>query len=176
MVRYIAPLKSAGSRPASRAPVCTSVHCSAHRTGEEKSASSHHISALRVICLDAQFRQPISVVLWNSTLLEPRLPPELATVHPTRPGCRSTMHDTAAIPRSSVLRAFRMSRRPLRIQRGHWVEEIMEQPGLDNRHRNKDGQIARKHADLDAAANLWPAFRPSLSSGCQTDRRATPAG
>jgi hypothetical protein len=43
------------------------------------------------------------------------------------------------------------------------MEGLMEQPGLDGRHRDKDGRIAKKHGNtLVASIRLnYPGFAPN---------------
>jgi len=41
----------------------------------------------------------------------------------------------------------------------------MEQPGLDNRHRDKNGQIARKHGNT-LISTLRRTYGPSFAKNC----------
>ena len=43
-------------------------------------------------------------------------------------------------------------------------EEIMEQPGLHGRHRNKDGQISHKHGNT-LVSTLRKIYGPSFAEG-----------
>jgi hypothetical protein len=38
----------------------------------------------------------------------------------------------------------------------------MQQPGLDDRHRDKDGRIAKKHGNtlISTLRNIYPGFAP----------------
>lgn len=46
----------------------------------------------------------------------------------------------------------------------------MEQPGLDNRHRDKDGQIARKHGNT-LISTLRHTYGAHFAPGCQADAK-----
>jgi hypothetical protein len=48
---------------------------------------------------------------------------------------------------------------------GEWT---MEQPGLDNRHRDKNGQIARKHGNT-LISTLRRTYGPSFGQGYPDD-------
>jgi hypothetical protein len=50
------------------------------------------------------------------------------------------------------------------------MEEIMEQPGLDNRHRDKNGQIARKHGNT-LISTLRQTYGQHFAADCPADAK-----
>jgi hypothetical protein len=46
----------------------------------------------------------------------------------------------------------------------------MEQPGLDNRHRDRNGQIARKHGNT-LISTLRKIYGPRFAADCHGDAR-----
>jgi hypothetical protein len=47
---------------------------------------------------------------------------------------------------------------------------MMEQPGLDNRHRDKNGQIARKHGNT-TVSTLRQIYGAHFATGCLGDAK-----
>jgi hypothetical protein len=64
--------------------------------------------------------------------------------------------------------------RPMPLQPTHWrpwsrphtspIEDAMKEPGLDNRHRDKDGEISRKHGNT-LVGTLRKTYGPSFATG-----------
>jgi hypothetical protein len=46
----------------------------------------------------------------------------------------------------------------------------MKQPGLDNRHRDKNGEIARKHGDT-RVSTLRETYGPGFAQGMASDEK-----